>query len=57
MARIRLKIRRGQPHGGSIPPPGTKAIRGLQKNGIETTLYSRDGLFLGNGQFKLKLLD
>jgi hypothetical protein len=22
--KSRLKIRRGQPHGGSIPPPGTK---------------------------------
>jgi hypothetical protein len=24
-----LKIRRGQPHGGSIPPPGTKILRDL----------------------------
>jgi hypothetical protein len=32
--RSGLKIRRGQPHGGSIPPPGTNKINKLQNQRI-----------------------
>jgi hypothetical protein len=31
--RSGLKIRRGQPRGGSTPPPGTKILKGLSITG------------------------
>src|ERR1700687_63237 len=46
--RSGLKIRRGQPHGGSIPPPGTKLLETRDKQGIFEHESAVVRLLLGN---------